>query len=119
MALLIEAGRDGDASLVLQATRDLPLPVMLLDVSLRTLTEAMSVLRARPHTYLSTRLLCGGDTIEYLVREIGADRLIFSSRFPISCFSSAFLTATYSAINDTERAAVMGGNMANLIGVKV
>jgi len=117
MAVLIEAGRDGDASLVLKATSDLQLPVMLLDVSLRTITEAMSVLRMRPNTFLSTRLLCGGDTIDFLSQELGADRLIFSSRFPISCFSSAFLTAQYSAFNNVDRAAVMGGNMAKMLGV--
>ena len=119
MTLLIEAGGDGDASQVLEATCQLTMPVMLLDVSLRTLTEAMSVLRIRPFTYLSTRLLCGGDTIEFLARELGADRLIFSSRFPISCFSSAFLTATYSSISDADRQAVMGGNMAKLLGLAV
>jgi predicted TIM-barrel fold metal-dependent hydrolase len=118
MAVMIEAEGDGDASLVLQATCQLTMPVILLDVSLRTITEAMSVLRIRPDTYLSTRLLCGGDTMEFLAREVGADRLIFSSRFPISCFSSAFLTATYSAISDAERDAVMGKNIMRILGVK-
>ena len=117
MPVLIEAGRDGDPSLVLEATRDLTMPVILLDVSLRTVSEALAVLRARPQTYLATRLLCGGDTIEYLAQEIGADRLIFTSRFPISCFSSAFLTAKFAAISEADQRAIMGDNMARLLGL--
>lgn len=117
MPVLIEAGRDGDPSLVLEATRDLTMPIILLDVSLRTVSEAMAVLRARPQTYLATRLLCGGDTIEYLSQEIGADRLIFTSRFPISCFSSAFLTAKFANINEVDQRAIMGDNMARLLGL--
>lgn len=116
LVLMIEAGRDGDASVILDAVQDLPVPVILHDINLYVLNEAIAVLRARPHTYLTTRLLCGGDTVEQLAQTVGADRLIFSSRFPVSCFSSAFLTAKFAALNDEERGAVMGGNMAALLG---
>ena len=115
MAVLIEAKYDGDASVILDRLGDLPLPVMLHEVSLRTLSEAMAVLRTRPNTFLGTRLLCGADTIELLCQEIGADRLIFTSRYPISCFSSAFLTAKFAGIDDAERLAMMGGNLARLL----
>jgi predicted TIM-barrel fold metal-dependent hydrolase len=140
--LLVEASRPGSASAILRAVEGLTVPLILFDVSLRTLTEAMAVvrmrpeshnpllealqapisnavnvLRARPETFLATRLLCGGDTIEYLVQELGHECLVFTSRFPISCFSSAFLTAKYAQISDEARSAVMGGNMARLLGV--
>jgi len=140
MPLLIEAGKDNDATEILAACQGLAIPIILLDIGLQTLGEVVSILRTRPDTkhpymealrapiteaisilkggpdiYLATRLLCGGDTIEYLVKNIGADRLIFTSRFPISCFSSSFLTAKFAEVSDTERAAIMGGNMAKLL----
>ena len=115
MAVIIEASRDGEASAILHAVHDLPLPVILLDVNLYVLAEAMAVVKARPRTYLATRLLSGGDTIEYLAREVGADRLIFTSRFPVSCFSAAYLTAKFAMLNDNERAVVMGGNINALL----
>lgn len=117
LPLLIEARREGDATQILEATAGYTMPVVLLDVSLPILTEAMAVLRERPQTYLSTRLLCGGDTIELLAQEIGADRLIFTSRYPINCFSSAFLTAKFASISDQDRRAIMGDNMARLLGI--
>jgi predicted TIM-barrel fold metal-dependent hydrolase len=115
LAVFIEAGREGDASAIYAATRTLDIPVVLLDVSLLTLTEAMAVVRDRQNTYLTTRLLCGGDTIELLVGALGANRLIFASRSPISCFSSAFLTAQFANISDGDRAAVMGGTLERLL----
>lgn len=118
LPVLIEAGEDGAASGILAATGDLTMPLLLLDVSLRTITEALAVLRARPQTFLATRLLCGGDTIEYLVDEVGAQSLVFTSRFPISCFSSAFLTAKFANISEADQQAIMGGNMARLVGLE-
>ena len=115
MPVLIEAGRDGDASMILAVAAELPLPIILLDVSLRTLSEAIVMMRARPQTYLATRLLCGADTIEHLTQTVGSERLIFTSRFPISCFSSAFLTSKYACVTPDDQAAVLGNNMAKLL----
>jgi predicted TIM-barrel fold metal-dependent hydrolase len=117
MALFIEAAQEGAASRVLESVKHYTMPVILLNTDLFVLAEAMAVLQERPNTYLTTRLLSGGDTIEYLVQILGADRLIFTSRFPISCFSSAFLTAKFAMINDADRAAMMGGNMGRLLGI--
>lgn len=117
MPLIIEAGCDGDPTAVLQALEGLTMPVILLDVSLLNVSEAMAVLRARPQTYLATRLLCGGDTIELLSQEVGADRLVFTSRFPFSCFSSAYLTAKFATISETDQRLMMGENMARLLGL--
>ncbi|HEY3377501.1 MAG TPA: amidohydrolase family protein [Armatimonadota bacterium] len=117
LPVLLEVGRDGDISTALQTMGSLPVPVIFLDVSLPTLTEAIAALQAHPHTYLATRLLCGGDTIESLVQTVGAERLIFTSRFPISCFSSAFLTAKFANIGEPERTAIMGNNMGRLLAL--
>lgn len=139
LPVLIEAGREGDASSILEAAHGLSLSIILLDVSLRTLNEAISVVRVyQEHPYLhalnvpigevvstlrgglefslATRLLCGGDTIEYLTQIIGAERMVFTSRFPVSCFSSAFLTAQFAQLNDDQRKSIMGGNITRLIG---
>ena len=116
LAVLVEIAGEGEASEVLRVTGDLDFPLILLDVNLYTLAEAVSVMLVRPQAYLTTRLLCGGDTIEYLAQRVGADRLIFTSRFPVSCFSSAFLTAKFASLGDNERNAIMGGNMAALLG---
>lgn len=139
LPVLIEAGREGDASAIIEAARGLTLSVILVDVSLRTLAEVMmicsasqespylhalkvpigeviSTLRGGLEFYLATRLLCGGDTLEYLSQTIGAFRLIFASRFPVSCFSSAYLTAQFAQLDDDQRAAIMGGNITRLIG---
>jgi len=116
MPVMVEAHREGDASAILRQTVDTTMPLILLDVSLTTLTEAIMAVQQRPNTYLATRLLCGGDTIEYLVETIGADKLIFTSGFPINCFSSAYLTAKFASITDAQRSAILGGTIARLFG---
>ena len=140
MPVLIEAGREGDASAIIAAAHGLTISIILCDVSLRTLAEVMTIcaiyrespylhalkvpigevistLRGGLDIYLATRLLCGGDTIEYLSQQIGAFRLIFTSRFPVSCFSSAFLTAQFAQLDNEQRLAIMGGNLLRLLGV--
>lgn len=117
LPLMVEANSDGDATRIYEALGDLTMPLLLLDVGLPTLSEAIAVMQARPATYLTTRLLTGGDTIELLVGQVGADRLIFASRFPMSCYSSAFLTAQYATLKDDERAKVMGNNLMALFGL--
>ncbi|MHB9024459.1 MAG: amidohydrolase family protein [Armatimonadota bacterium] len=119
LPVLIQAGNDGDATAILEVTQGMDMPIILQDVSVRTLNEALTVAQLRPQTFLSTRLLCGGDTIEYLVQTLGHEALIFSSQFPISCFSSAFLTAQYATITDAARQAIMGGNMEKLLQAQV
>jgi len=116
-AVIIEAGHSGDPSRILANMADHSMPVILLDVSLPVLSEAMAVLNARANTYLTTRLLTGGDTIEYLCQTVGAGKLLFTSRYPVSCFSSAFLTAKFATISDDDRNGIMGGNMAKLLGI--
>jgi predicted TIM-barrel fold metal-dependent hydrolase len=116
LPVMIEAGKDGDASAIIAAADGLTMPLILMAVSPPTLAEVISVLQARPDTYVSTRLLCGGDTIQYLAKAVGAERLIFSSGSPVSCFSSAYLTAKFADITDDERAAILGGNLDRLLG---
>lgn len=117
MVVGIESGRSGDPSRILSSMENNDNPLILLDVSLPVLSEAIAVINARPNTYLTTRLLAGGDTIEFLCQTVGAGCLLFASRYPVSCFSSAFLTAKFAMINDADRDAIMGGNMARLLGI--
>jgi predicted TIM-barrel fold metal-dependent hydrolase len=117
MPVIIESRHSGDPSRILANVEDYSMPVILLDVSLPVLSEAVAVLDARANTYMTTRLLTGGDTIEYLCNAVGADRLLFTSRYPVSCFSSAFLTAKFAMISDEQRNAIMGGNMATLLDI--
>ena len=117
LPVMIEAYYDGDASKIWQAMGDQDIPLVLLDANPNTLSETIALIQARPKTYLATRLLCGGDTIELLVDRVGADKLVFTSRFPICCFSSAFLTAKFAAISDQDRAAILGENISGLLGI--
>jgi predicted TIM-barrel fold metal-dependent hydrolase len=115
LTMIIESPAEGNPTAIYTSLIGLDFPVILLDVSLRNLTEAISVIERRPNTYLASRLLAGGDTIEMLSSRIGSDKILYNSRFPLSCFSSSFLTAKYATITETDRNLIMGANMAKFL----
>jgi predicted TIM-barrel fold metal-dependent hydrolase len=115
LPVMIQAEDPADLSTVLAAVENLSMPVIFLGVTLRTLTEAITAMQQRPNSYLTTRLLCGGDTIEYVAQTVGAERMIFTSRFPISCFSSAYLAAKFANVDDAAQRAILGENIARLL----
>jgi|GEM_PF-3546798 len=117
MPLMIEAKSCGNIKYLYDLLSDFSAPVILVDVSLKNLSEALELVENAPNIHLTTRTLCGADTIEMLSKRIGADRLIFSSSYPVNSFSAAFLATRYAKIPQGDLNAILGDNIAKIFGV--
>lgn len=67
----------------------------------------------RCHVETGSYFVSGG--IEGVVRDLGAERLLFGSGFPEAYMGAAMLALQGSAISDEAKAAIAGGNLRRLL----
>jgi len=115
--IMIETKSSGNIKDLRDLLGDFSSPVVLIDVSLKNLSEVLELIENYQNIHLMTRTLCGADTIEMLSKRIGADRLIFSSSYPVNSFSAAFLATRYAKIPQSDLNAILGDNVARIFGV--
>lgn len=113
--LLLPVEEWGEASTIARLTADAQLPVVLMGVHYTQLAECCAVMRRWPHLHAGTSRLATPDDVERLVREVGADRLLFGSEAPERPVQCALNHIWYADIADADRAAIFGGNAARLL----
>ena len=118
LPVMIESSRNSTVTDIYDAVKNASSPIILNEVSLYNLSEAVLLLEQNENIYLSTRLLSGADTIEMLVERFGAKRLMFSSRMPVSSFSAAFLATRYARISQSDLTAILGNNIAEILKIQ-
>lgn len=113
--LLLAVEEWGSASTIARLTADYELPIVLLDVHYTQLAECEAVMQRWPHVNAGTSRLGTPLDVETLVRNVGADRLLFGSEAPERPLQCALNRIWYADVSDTERAAIFGGNAARLL----
>lgn len=106
----------GPPGIVAGACRGLSVPVILAGAHTYTLSDVQVALEECPNLYLETRLLHGPDVLAGLVRQFGAERLIYGSGAPLLYMASSLGLVQHAAITEAERTAILGGNLARLLG---
>jgi uncharacterized protein len=71
---------------------------------------------AAPGLHLETTSLLAAGALEAAVRAAGATRLLFGSGAPLRALSSALMTVQLADLSDADRAAILGDNLARLLG---
>ena len=108
---------DTDWEAVVRVCRDLPdLPVIVVEEriygSQRALYEA---LHACPNLRVDLSAIWLHRRIEYICREFGAERLVWSSRLPRRTPAAPLVQLNYSDISPGELALIAGENMRRLL----
>lgn len=88
-----------------------------LDSSAFALTDAEIAMRECNNIIMETSGMYAPDVMETLVRDLGADRLIFGSHTPWLNLELEVERARLLNLSPAQKAAIMGGNINNLLQI--
>jgi len=111
MVLLVE----GDLRVLWRDLAGRGATVVFLDAHAYHVADFVLAARVEPGFVASTRLLNALDSIERVAGEVGAARLVFGSRTPLSDTSPATLRMRHARLSDPDWAAVTGGSLRSLL----
>ena len=100
-----------------EATAGLGIPVILTGSHYVHTVDDLAALQRFPHLYLDTSRLAQFGAIETVVREVGAERLLFGSESPTRSIASPVNAVAAAEITDDEQRAIFSGNVARLFGL--
>ena len=81
-------------------------------------------LKKKPTEYLNQlhfdALVFTPEALRHLAAQVGASQIMLGSDHPLSCGSSTRSTHIFATttLSDDEKAAILGGNAASLLGIK-
>ena len=107
----------GDATVAGEVTEGLGIPVILLGSHYVHTVDDIEALHRFPHLYLDASRLAQFGAIETVVREVGAERLLFGSDSPTRALASPLNAVAAAEITDDQKRAIFGGNAARLFGL--
>lgn len=107
---------DGDPRRYGPALADRGADVVFLDLHAYFLADFLLLARREPGFRATTRMLSAPDSVERVVESVGARHLVFGSRTPFMDISPQTLRLRYAGISASDRAAIAGGNVEELLG---
>ena len=119
VVVMLPVGLPGQATTTAQALEPFELPVVMLGTGYSLAGEMIAVMRRFENVYCDLHLVDSPGMIEGMAGEAGADRLLFGSNAPQRYVESSLNMITYSSLSPDEKAAVLGGNAARLLGLEV
>jgi predicted TIM-barrel fold metal-dependent hydrolase len=91
-------------------------PIILSRVDGATLVEAIAAMKENPAIHIDTHLLKMPDGLSRIKDLVGVERILFGSGAAAHSLGAAFAYVQRSSLSDPEKAAVLGGNAARVIG---
>ncbi len=92
------------------------LPVVLCGVAWSEDRALVPLLKAHQNLHLETAAFQGHRAFERVVREVGAERLLFGTDWPLRSPGAAKMMVLYENISDEDREKIAHGNLERLIG---
>lgn len=113
--LLLERAEAGWEQIAWLCSQYAGLRVLLLNCGYRVLRPLYALLDAYPNLYLDLSTIANFRGIEDLVARFGAERLLFGTGQPRNEGAGIVTALNYSALDEQQREAVEGGNLARLL----
>jgi hypothetical protein len=104
------------ASVVATCSRFPHLPVVVTENRIYKSQRALyAALAACPNLRVDASALWLHRRVEFICREFGADRLVWSSRLPMRNPGGVLMQLGYSDLSESDSRLILGGNMRNLL----
>jgi len=116
LPVAVPIGKFPDLASLLARTAPEGCPLILSDAYYNELTETVEVMRRRPEFFLEVGHTCVPGSLEYLCRDLGADRLVLGTHQPLESGRGQIEAIRRSQIGDEDQAAILGGNLSRLLG---
>jgi len=91
------------------------LPVVVVRLNFSAVRVAVPLMRECPNLYAELSFFTTHRGVEFLSREVGAERLLFGSGLPWASPGPAITAVQYALISDEERALIAGENLRELL----
>jgi predicted TIM-barrel fold metal-dependent hydrolase len=115
LPMLVDKGETDWGTVERVAAAHPELWLLLSDVGYRELRQLCGLLARHPRTLVSTANLSGHRTLEYLVEQFGAHRLVFGTGQPVRDPAEAVFRLLWSELDDAAVRAVGGDTMRGLL----
>ena len=79
--------------------------------------RAVGLIRTHENIWMETSCLQFFGAIQWLVEEVGADRILLGTGLPLQYPKCGLAKVVHAEIGAQERAAILGGNAARLLGI--
>jgi hypothetical protein len=91
------------------------LPVVVVRLNFSALSVAVPLLRECPNLLVELSYFTTHRGVEYLVEQVGAERLVFGSGLPWASPGPGIAAVQYAMIHDEERQLIAGENLRRLL----
>lgn len=116
-AILLPGGIGGWPSAIARHLGHLPVTVIMVNMGYGVLGEAIAAMACAPNLACEGTMFDTPWVYETLCREVGQQRIFFGSGLPARYFSSAYGMIQHAELSDEQRAAILRGNAARLLGL--
>jgi len=116
--LIAPAMGPGKSTEMVRAAQAYGLVVMLNSVSYWTLSEALVLMAQYDELYIGTDMLDAPDSIELVSDEVGPERLVFGSNYPLTYFYGPLLNVQRSEISEASKRLILRQNALRILGIK-
>lgn len=94
---------------------ELPSPVIIEGFRYCNLSEMIIVMQERENIYAETHLINSPDGIEILIKEVGPERVVFGSNFPVHYMASGVLPVKNAKLDSSIKQKVLGENIKRVL----
>ncbi|MDR5700846.1 amidohydrolase family protein [Agromyces aerolatus] len=92
------------------------IPLIILRVNFSALRVLVPLMRACPNVFAELSFFTAHHGVETLVRELGADRLLFGSGLPWGPPGPSLVATRYARVADADKRLIAGDNLRRLLG---
>jgi predicted TIM-barrel fold metal-dependent hydrolase len=94
------------------------LPVIVVRMNFSAVRVAVPLMRECPNLFAELSYFTTHRGVEFLSREVGAERLVFGSGLPWASPGPGIAAIQYALISDEERALIAGENLRGLLAAR-